>query len=73
MYGSDNHSPTLFDSGAGAWNLSALDTILRRRIRKVMPGESRPASGAGGEVDEEGMRLHSAAGAALVSRRRVQA
>ena len=38
MYGSDNHSPTLFDSGAGAWNLGALDTILRRRIRKVMPG-----------------------------------
>ena len=41
MYGSDNHSTTLFDGGAGAWNLGALDTILRRRIRKVMPGASR--------------------------------
>ena len=41
MYGSDNHSPTLFDEGAGAWNLGRLDSILRRRIRKVMPGTSR--------------------------------
>jgi hypothetical protein len=38
MYGSDNHSSTLFDGSAGAWNLGSLDTILRRRIRKVMPG-----------------------------------
>ena len=43
VYGSDNHSPTLFDARAGAWNLARLDSILRRRIRKAMPGASTAA------------------------------
>ena len=45
VYGADNHSPSLFSAAAGAWNLAALDSLLRQRIRKVVPGERSAMTG----------------------------
>lgn len=42
VYGSDNHSKTLFEECSGAWNLSTLDTVLRRKLNVVMGGINSP-------------------------------
>jgi len=42
VYGSDNYSSTLFEACAGAWNLSRLDSLLRRRLRSTIPGVTSP-------------------------------
>ncbi|KAJ1485172.1 JmjC domain, hydroxylase-domain-containing protein [Baffinella frigidus] len=44
VYGADNHSPSLMEDCAGAWNISKLDNLLWSRLNRsgVLPGVNSP-------------------------------
>ena len=44
VYGADNHSPSLMEDCAGAWNISKLDNLLWQRLKSkgILPGVNSP-------------------------------